>query len=693
MTFQHALREFCFNWIVPLSEPRTKTFTLRAIAVGLAGVVAVNLLTPFNNYVVANTDLIGSHLPLGLLLVFVFVVLVINAPLLRWRPGWALGRRELGLAMAMMLVGCAVPSVGLMRYLPGHLAAFWHFAAAESETRQLMATLDLPDWLFPTADGDRSRESVASDFFLAGGVQDRSFVARLRAVPWAAWLVPAVSWGIFLVGLWGAVLCIAVIMRQQWVENERLPFPIASVCTTLIEPPPPGRVLNDLLRSRAFWIAAGLVFCTHMLTGLHKYLPTYFPKFQLRWDLASLFADAPWVFTSPFFKRSAIYFTIIGITYFVRSHVTFSLWSMFLMGQVARMVVMSHGGEITPGMEQDHVLGATLAMGAIVLFIARQHLKLVVVQMFRGGGYRVIGWCFVACVTLAIGWLMVAGTSFAGAAVSIGLLLVTAVVLMRVIGESGMLYILIPMPVNRPWLILGQDWPGGVTTTPRSYFFSTLFQGAFAHDTRESLAGFATNALRVTDEDEPNTRRPAVRWGIVACLVLSLTVAFVVGGASTLWAHYNYAQSLHTPPESPIGSWGSYVMPKSYAIQGTQQYLARPGGTPEAHSRVAHVAFGAGMTSLLALLRLRVDGWPFDPIGFLLMSSWGVAQIWASLLVGWLVKMLLIHVGGPKMFYAARPVFIGLIIGETLAAGFWLTVSFIFALNGLEYHTIQLLPA
>jgi hypothetical protein len=676
-----------------VADPTKRILSLRAIALGLAGVVAINLLTPFNNYVVANTDLIGNHLPLGMLLVFVFVVLVINAPLTKWLPAWALSRRELGLAMAMTLVGCAVPSVGLMRYLPGHLAAFWHYSATEAETKQLMTRLDLPDWLFPTAVGDRDRESVSRDFFLAGGVTDRSVAGRLAAVPWAAWIAPAVSWGIFLVGLWGSVLCIAVIMRRQWVENERLPFPIASVCTSLIEPPERGRVLNDLLRSRGFWIAVGLVFFAHMLTGLHKYQPTYFPRFQLRWNLTSLFAEPPWVFTSPFFKQSAIYFTIIGITYFVRSNVTFSLWSMFLLLQGARMLVMSRGGEITPVMEQDHVLGATLAMGTIILFIARQHLRLVIREMFRGGGYQLIGWCFISCVAIAIGWLMAAGTTFAGAAVSIGLLLVTAVVIMRVIGETGMLYILIPMPVNRPWLILGQDLPGGVTTSPRSYFFSTFFQGAFAHDTRESLAGFAPNALRVADEDEPGVRQPAARWGLIACLVLALVVAFIVGGGSTLWAHYNYAQSLHTPPESPIGSWGSYSMPKNYPILGTQAYLSRPGGTPEGHSRVAHVAFGAGVTSTLALLRLRIDGWPFDPIGFLLMSTWGVAQIWVSLLVGWLLKTLLLRVGGAKMFYAARPVFIGLIIGETLAAGFWLIVSFIFALNGMEYHTIQLLPA
>jgi Sec-independent protein secretion pathway component TatC len=71
-----------------LSDPTKRIFSLRAIALGLVGVVAINLLTPFNNYVVANTDLIGNHLPLGMLLVFVFVVTVacmsFSAELFEW---------------------------------------------------------------------------------------------------------------------------------------------------------------------------------------------------------------------------------------------------------------------------------------------------------------------------------------------------------------------------------------------------------------------------------------------------------------------------------------------------------------------------------------------------------------------------------------------------------------------------------
>lgn len=673
---------------------------VRGCLVGLTGVIVINLLTPFNNYVVSNTDLIGSHLPVGLLLFFVAVILLINAPLSRWRPSWRLSRREMGLALGMVLVGCAVPSVGLMRYLPGHLAAFWHHSTTDRDAGQLMSQLHLPDWLFPTfettAPADRGSESVARDFFLAGGVKDRSLAGRLAAVPWSAWLIPAISWGVFLAGLWGSLLCIAAIMRQQWEENERLPFPLATVYLALIEPPPPGRAFNELMQARSFWIAAASVFAAHLLAGLHVYLPQYVPHLELKWDFNSLLADPPWAYTSWTFKRSSIYFTIIGLTYFVRSNVTFSLWFMFLLLQVARMVVMSYGGEITAGMQDDQLTGAILTMGIVVLVASRHHLTTVVRQMFAGGSYRTIGWTFVLCVATSVAWLVAAGTSVIGAVVIIGLLLITSIVIMRTIGETGLLYLVLPMPLTRPWLIMGQELPSvlAARTTPRSFFFSAFFQGALAHDTRESLAGFAPNAMQVADAEEPDGGRPAAgRWRVMACMVLALAVAYVVGGGATLWAHYNYAQTLATPPESPVGWWGSLQMPKAYAIEKTQDYLNRPGGSAEGHSRIKHVALGATVTSVLAVLRVRVNGCPFDPIGYLLMYTWGIGEIWFSLLLGWLLKSLLLKVGGSKLYYASKPFFIGMIMGESMAVGFWLLVSFVRAMNGLEYHTIQLLPA
>src|SRR2546423_11676083 len=113
---------------IVLPPPR-RAVNWRSIAVGLAGVIFISGLTPFNDFAVNNTNLIGSALPVGLLLFFLLLVLAVNAPLRRWFPRWALSEGELAVALGMGLVSCALPCVGLMRYLPGHLTGFWFQAA------------------------------------------------------------------------------------------------------------------------------------------------------------------------------------------------------------------------------------------------------------------------------------------------------------------------------------------------------------------------------------------------------------------------------------------------------------------------------------------------------------------------------------------------------------------------------------
>ena len=90
------------------------------MGLGLAGVALICGLTPYNDYALNNTFLVGNNLPIGVVMLSFLFVLVINAPLHRWlRPQT---RRhvsgELAVALSMTLISCALPSSGLMRYFP-----------------------------------------------------------------------------------------------------------------------------------------------------------------------------------------------------------------------------------------------------------------------------------------------------------------------------------------------------------------------------------------------------------------------------------------------------------------------------------------------------------------------------------------------------------------------------------------------
>jgi hypothetical protein len=493
--------------------------------------------------------------------------------------------------------------------------------------------------------------------------------------------------------VFGAVMCLMVVFRRQWVENERLPFPLASIYLSLIEPPEPGRAFNALFRSRAFWLVAAAVFVVHGVNALHVYAPKHWPEIPLRYDFDRIFAEAPWRYAESWFKSAAIYFMIVGITLFVQTKIAFSLWAFFVAVQAARMIYGSYEAEITGGMQQDQLVGAIIPFGVTILWVARHHLLVVARQMFRPPRpgeprgrylpYAAAGWGTVLCVGGMIAWLTLAGMTVPGATMISGLILLTMIVLARVVAETGLLYVLLPLELSRPFQYFINDVPRAIAmrTTFTNLFYSRWMFALFLHDTREGLSAFASHALRVADEDayaDERDWRRAIPFTLA--LAGAIVVAFAVSGAAMLYVEYTNANMLDRG-QGVVNEWGANMMANNIILDPSNNFVPPRTGPSEAHSRLGHFAFGATLTTALAALRLRYAWWPLHPVGFLLVYSWGIRNIWFSIFVGWLAKVILVNFGGGDLFRRAKPVFLGLIIGEAAAVAFW-----------LDYHAMRIMP-
>lgn len=686
------------------SPPRFLTF--RAIALGLLGVLILCGVTQFNNLVLANTDLIGNHFPAGVLLLVLFVVLVVNAPLARFKPGWMLRRDELIVMLSMWLIACAIPFVGLNRYFPGQIVSYWYTSADRADLAVVMEAMDLPDWLFPTLEktsaADRGREEVIRGYFERLPAPRDTFLERVNAVPWAKWKTPAIAWGIFFGALFGAGLFMTMLWHRQWIVNERLPFPLANVYLSLIDTPPPGRWLSKELRSPLLWIAAGAVFFLHFFNGAAKYLygvttPTQIP---LAYDFRTLFADLPYSYLHWSFKQQQVYFTIIGLMFFVRSRIAFSLWFFYLLTNALRVGVGMQSLEISEAQTIDQVMGAVTVMSIWIVWAAR-HMLLGTLKSFVTGVRntderveRVCAAMLLLCLATVIVWLVLAGVSALGALWITTALVAIYLVLARVISETGLLYVLLPAEPQRMWLYVLPNAAGARTTLP-TYFFSGAMGNLLCHDTRQALPGYASTTSKLADETggaHPSYRQ---RIGLIGLLFATILVAYVAGGASTLYVRYNYDTTLDSNGVAldTANNWGSLVMPRDRAMTWTRDYLPPGTGAAERHSRVGNFTAGALITAGLGVLRARFAGWPLDPIGYLLCWTWGVQIIWLSIFLGWLVKQVTLYLGGGAAIARMRPAFIGLIVGETFAVVFWLIVSAVRAMLGMEYISIQILPA
>lgn len=85
----------------------------------------------------------------------------------------------------------------------------------------------------------------------------------------------------------------------------------------------------------------------------------------------------------------------------------------------------------------------------------------------------------------------------------------------------------------------------------------------------------------------------------------------------------------------------------------------------------------SGLTvAALSWLRLNFLWWPLHPLGFLMATSWGSLNLWFSLFLGWLCKPIMMPHGGFRGHLQFRPPFMGVILGDVLAALLWIIVGF-----------------
>ena len=229
----------------PSAPPVRRWVTWRSAGLGTLMVCLVCGLTPYSDWVVANSPAIGSYLPLILILAFFALVILVNGPLHRFALRWALAPGELAVVMAMTLVACSIPTQELMRNVLPMLVAPFHHAGPDPRFWQVFSGLQLPGWLFPVEDLAEGRTSpIVQDFY--GRVQAG------EPIPHGAWVIPLAGWGVFFAGLLGSLLALSVLVRGQWSVNERLGFPLAQLQTAMIEAPRPGRAFNDLLACRTW---------------------------------------------------------------------------------------------------------------------------------------------------------------------------------------------------------------------------------------------------------------------------------------------------------------------------------------------------------------------------------------------------------------------------------------------------------
>ena len=679
--------------------------------IGLIGTAALGVITPWSDLYLRGTWVAACHLPIGAFVLFVLWAGVGNVVMRTLSRRLGMSRREVLVSYLIMLVAAGIPSFGLTEYLIPTLAGAFYFNTPENGWQTLFFR-HIPQWFVPVdlraypvvAPAVRSDwvysiyallprwlhpadPRIITQFYEALPGAGRMGVSLLHAIPWGAWVVPLVAWTGMAYILFFVLLCITVILRRQWVERERLAFPLVQIPLEIARTEPGDSALPSFFRNRVMWAGFAIPVIVHSLNGLHVYFPAA-PAVPVAADLAHYLTTRPW--NQVGILGIWVHFSVIGFSFLIPTDLSFSLWFFFFLYKLQGIALAALGYDLeyvpnypVPTFAAYQMLGAFFMLAGGMAWAARGHLRAVwqrTVAVLRerqpaltaaeppdadealpyhiavlglAGGVAALAVVFAA-----------AGLNFALALLSILLFLVVAIVLTRFVAEGGLLFIQAPFrPTDIMAVAVGTRPLGALNLTVLAYVERAL--GLF--DVRAFIMPFFMDTWRMCDAAEVPKRR------LLPALATSVVLATVVSYAAVLIMAYRYGAVTMEP-------WFAIWSPQQ-PFQVLQSYLTDPRKPSLAGMELTGV--GAFIMWALISLRMRFAGWPLHPIGYAMGPSWPMIQLWFSIMVGWAAKALILRWGSMRLFRRSRPFFLGLVLGEFIVAGLWILID---SLTGVRGH-------
>lgn len=641
-----------------------KGITARAVLLGVCISICVNLLPAYSAYIVHSSRMVFGHLPMATMLVFTMVAWPLNVLLRALKPSWVLARGEMVVVFCMGWISAAIPAANFMGLLIGAIAAPHYYATAENRWGEYLLEY-LPRWAIPA--NDRGQMT----WFFEGKPPG-------SPIPWEAWFGPLVWWGSFLVALALVSVAIVAILRKQWVDRERLPFPLAEGPLAMTEEVN-GSGDYALLHSRLFWVGVALplsIICWNIAGYFWHLLPPI--EMFTRFHPISLGRGFPSI-------QVKMNFFILGFAFFTNLDILFSLWFFYLVGiiqtglfdrigyTIGASDIWGSSGGAALGWQAE---GAFVAFTVTGLWMGREHLK----QVWRKGvkndpniddsnelmSYRtaliagVVGVVFMFC------WLWRSGMSPLVAGVFLLALLLMTIGVSRIVAESGLMYARMPItPQSFTFYTIGIRNMESTSAAALGLSYSTFGLGnTFGATTLAHIA-------RLGAELRLKTR------SLFAVTIFALVLSLVVSAAYTLYLGYAH------------GAYNFNVYTFNSGNQVVFNNVVKKLQTPFDPSvdRMMFFGIGAVVAGVCSFLRYRFLWWPLSPIGLTVFTT-GVIQRQAFVIfLAWLIKFILLKIGGISLYRKTHPLFLGLLIGYVVGIGLIFIVdAFFFMGQGHLVH-------
>nr|MBA3685137.1 hypothetical protein [Planctomycetota bacterium] len=499
-------------------------------------------------------------------------------------------------------------------------------------------------------------------------------------IPWDQWLRAGLAWVPLIGATLVCSLAMAALVRQQWIVNERLPFPIANAITSFLDEPRPGRRFAPVFSDRTFWIGFTIAAVVLISQGLRAWgittisIPTNLAEVgpvSLAQVLRGGFWDQAYAGEWGLYQWR-VYFSIVAITFFLPSDLSFSMWFFFVATNLVYMALRGSGVPIEMHHASVAGMGGFLVQCLFILWIGRGYylrlLKAAFVpaadhEIRVGAVYaRVLLIGMVALVITLVGMGAQVHHAVLAMLINLGILLVLA----RLVAEAGIPFVNAPTwwPVNA--VIMSVT---GVSAPAAALVPLILLGATLCADPRENVLPFAVNAEYLGAK----ARVPRLPWS--ALLLAVLAIGTVLSAIAMLVMNY------HHDGQSARDGWWPHPLLSGLTPMAT---AASVGVDPDADTgNYLAYAVGALITGGLGIARLLLSWWPLHPIGYLISMTYATVMIWFSFFLGWMLKTLVMRFGGFALYERLKPLALGLIAGEAVVAGLFLIAGLIMPLLGI----------
>ena len=640
------------NTLLKRSPPTTKGCTPKALIVGLLGALCIGLGSTYNDMIVKGSGLAVWNLtPAAIFLFFVLVVLL-NPLLKLLHPRLPLQRGELAVAFFLILLANTLSSRGLPAQLLPVITGAYYYATPENGWADIVQPY-MPDWPVP-----QSRDAIWG--FYEGD--------PTGAVPWAIWAAPMLYWAVFGLALFLAMVCLMVIVRRQWVEHERLAYPMVQLPLAMIADDGRGRAIKPLFRSGLMWLGFAIPFVLASINALHNYFVVV-PTVSISLGGLSIFRGAVSLGLN-------LNLSMVGFSYFVPQNIALGLVFFYIVNVVQRglLGMLAWGGkdetmgaysQYTDPIIIHQAMGGMIVLVAGSLWVGRHHIGNVLRKALGRTpevedadeitSYGVAVWGAVTSFVVMGVWLWQSGIPLPFVPLLLFGAFVGFMTIARVVAQGGVASMF--PPTNGPDFVVANV---GGTVLGTKGMAGMALSYAWSVDTLILLMSACANGLKlVTEISLPHRRR---LFGAIVAVII-LTLGCVV--ALTLYLSYQYgAINLSRFYFDNVAQYPYRFMEKSIL----NPFDPRP-------STWAHIGTGAAIMGGLMAAQHRFLWWPIHSLGFPISCVFG--SMWFSVFVAWLIKSTVLKYGGLTLFNRLKPFFLGLILGEAVVAGTWVIIDYI----------------